>query len=160
LDSAGRIQITPEDKRAFVDALIGNTRMQARFSLFDGKFQFVIRNRTYEEARAALYFASSEAFGQPESQTVFSMRLRAMLMSMQVAELNGTQYAPACELGSLFTTKTGDKPIPPPWRERVKDFEALPEALFEAIWQCIYEFESKYWTLVRESRNQDFWRPE
>ena len=160
LDSKGRTQITPEDKQAFVDAILANTRMQLKFSLFGGKLNFTIRSRTYEETRAAMHFASDEARGTFESQTVFSMRLRAMLMAMQVAEFNGTQYPTAGELGNLFTVKVDGKPIPPPWLKQTKTFEDLPEAVFEAVWQCIYEFEVKYWTLVRNSRNQDFWLPE
>lgn len=160
VDAQKHVKITPADKQAFVDAIIANGRMTADYSFFNNKFGITIRSRTYEEARAAMHFASSEARSTTQSRSEFDMRLRAMLMSMQVAWINGVQYKPASELGPLFRTTGEDgKPVDPPWLARVSDFENLPEAVFEAVWQCIFEFESKYWTMMRNARNQDFWLP-
>jgi hypothetical protein len=154
------ITISPDDKQRFIEAVLSNSRMTADFSFFGGKMNFKIRNRTYEEARAAMHFASEESRKTTESRTGFSMRLRSMLLALQVAEFNGVAYAPAQEDGSLFSVYEGGTIVRPKWLERTQIYEALPEAVFEAVWQCLYEFEAKYWTLVRNSRNQDFWRPE
>ncbi len=153
------IEVTPVDKAKFVDAVLTNSRFKANYSFFGGKFTFTLKNRTYEEARAAMLAATKDGiFG--ENRTLFVLRLRLMLMCMQVDMLNGTAYPDAETLGSLVPVFEDGKTVPPKWMDRVKIFSELPEAVFEAMWQCVHEFETKYWTLVRHSRDQDFWRPE
>jgi len=159
VDSSGRIDITPEDKSRFVTSVLTGDRMKSSFSFFGGKLSFTIKNRSYEEARAAMVMAvKGGAFG--EANTLFTLRLRLMLMCMQVDEFNGVKYPDADTLGPLMPVYEGGETKQPKWLERVQVFGHLPEAVFEAVWQCIYEFEQKYWTLVRHSRDQDFWRPE
>jgi len=159
VDAKRNVEITPVDKQAFVDSVVSNSRMTASYSFFGGKLTFKIRSRTYEESRAAIHFAYDEMGGKAVAQSEFSMRLRAMLMSLQIAEMNGVVYDEAEKLGPLFSKLEGITVIRPKWLERVVLFERLPEAVFEAVWQCVYEFESKYWTLMRNARNQDFWLP-
>lgn len=156
---SGAVEITPEDKRSFIDAILTNGRMKIRYSLFGGKLSFVVKNRTYDEARAALSAASRKEFGGDDLQISFAMRIRLMLMAMQIDELNGVSYPDADSLGPLLPVVGVNGLEKPKWLARIEVLGKLPEAMFEAIWQCIYEFESKYWTLVRHSRDQDFWLP-
>lgn len=160
VDSQKNIKITPEDKSGFVDAVLTGSRMKMPFSFFGGKLAFTIKNRTYEEARAAMTMAARKGAGLGELNTVFTMRLRSMLMCMQIDEFNGEKFEDAETLGPLMPVYKDGETKDPAWMERLNFFGRLPEAVFEAVWQCIYEFEQKYWTLVRHSRDQDFWRPE
>ena len=95
-----------------------------------------------------------------ELRSLFSLRLRLMLMALQIDELNGVSYPDADTLGPLMPVYVDKKLVQPAWLDRLGIIGKLPEAVFEAIWQCLYEFELKYWTLVRHSRDQDFWLPE
>lgn len=159
VDSAGRIEITPDDKSRFITAVLTGERMKTSFSFFGGRLSFTIKNRSYEEARAAMSMAVKGGTFN-ESSTLLTLRLRLMLMCMQVDEFNGVKYPDADTLGPLMPVYENGETKQPKWFERIQVFGQLPEAVFEAVWQCIYEFEQKYWTLVRHSRDQDFWRPE
>lgn len=154
----GEVKITPEDKARFIDCVLTNGRMKTQYSFFGGRLQFTIKNRTYDESRAAMIMATKVT--ESNYRTPFTLNLRLMLMCMQVDELNGTSYKDADKLGPLLPENQGLEVKDPPWLARAKVFGALPEAVFEAIWMCIYEFETKYWTLARHSRDQDFWLPE
>jgi len=155
---SGKVELTPVEKAAFVDAVLSNGRMKLNFSLLGGRFNFTVKNRTYEEARAAVAMAQKQSV-LGEMRSLFSMRLRLMLMCFQIDEMNGVSYPDADTLGPLLQTYVDNKLVQPKWLERLDVFGKLPEAMFEAVWACIREFELKYWTLVKHSRDQDFWLP-
>lgn len=159
INLTGRVEITPDDKSKFIAAVLSGERMKSSFSFFGGKLTFTIKNRSYEEARAAMSMAVKGGTFN-ESSTLLTLRLRLMLMCMQIDEFNGVKYPDADTLGPLMPVYDNGETKQPKWLDRLSVFGRLPEAMFEALWQCIYEFEQKYWTLVRHSRDQDFWRPE
>lgn len=150
------LEITPEEKAAFIDALISGKRYTQRMSLFGGQVSVVIRSRTAAETHALYaYIRHMLAGGGEDGLGVVEGDIAYVPLVAQVAELNGTAFP---EMKSPLTfTESGDNEVPPGWYEDFKAWKAKPEGLTSALISCVQLFEYKYWTMTREAANKNFW---
>jgi len=160
------VVVTEDDRNEFIESLIDNTRYTRPFSIFGGRVSGVIRSRTADESRALMNEAQRRAHtGEVLSDADYSDIFRKAVLRLQVAELNSVQYPPAAApLMAQFdfqATEDDKEVIPPAWYdEAVKVWGSKQEGLVTAIYGEVMKFEFKYWTLVENSADQDFWNPE
>lgn len=155
---AVEIDITPDDKEAFTAALIGNTRMTLSMTRLGGKCTVVIRSRTVRETDAIIKQLQRESrAGKFNAQMDQTIRLRTLVMAFQVAELDGVEYASPEE--PLIETVTDAGTTPPAWVARADAWYDRGDAMNAIIWNCVQEFEDKYWMMTENAANADFWQP-
>jgi len=156
--ASATIDITPADKAAFTDALITNTRMTIKTQRVGGRYTLAIRSRTVRETDAVIRQLQLEARkGLFTSTMDQKLRIRSMLMVFQVAELNGVEYSVPSE--PLCHTVTDAGEVPPTWLERADAWYNLGDAPHAIIWECVQDFEDKYWIMVEQAKSADFWQP-
>lgn len=151
------LMISPEEKSAFVDAMITGARYTHRFSLFGGRVSVLVRSRTAAETHA-MYSYIRYTLAEKEGENVYSRiegDMAYIPLVAQIAEVNGTAY-PEMK-GPLTFEESGGKVVEPGWYEDFKAWKAKPEGLTSALISCVQLFEYKYWTMTKEATNKNFW---
>lgn len=158
LSAMPTVTTTEEDRAAFVDALITGGRYCRPFSLFGGQLTGVLRCRSAEESEAiAGWMAAGIKEKRFEIAMDYSLELRNILLAAQVKQLGGTEFL---ELRTpLRRTQAGADMIQPGWSDQAKYWSTVPEAIMGAVYEEIRSFERKYWTMIENAANQDFWSP-
>jgi hypothetical protein len=158
----GKVELTPADKTAFLEALVSDDRFELPFSLFDGKLTGVFRSRLNCETRAILNEMRRQlSAGDIPTEIEYTTRFRHALLRFHLKELNGEEYKIPEVLGAVVTSEDGEKKVtPPPWVEEAHTFFKGHEAKTAALYNALCVFEGKYWTLVENANNQDFWQTE
>lgn len=152
------IVITPEDKAAFIDSVVNNTRFERDYSLFGGKLTVTIRSVTADEVNALASWAFKKAVDDPTWH--MSGQGRKHLLAAQVAKFNGTVIPPLKE--PLFPTLDGDgKTVKNPgWVESASFWTDKGAAVVDAIINCIADFDRRYSTLCKKAEDSNFWAPD
>ena len=151
------IVITVDDKVAFIDSVVNNTRFERDYSLFGGKLKFTIRSITAEEANALATWAFKKAMADPTWH--MSGRGRKHLLSAQVAKYNGMDIPPLKQ--PLFETLEDDgKTVKEPgWVNAASFWDNKGTAVIEALMGCIADFDLRYSTLCKKAEDENFWAP-
>lgn len=152
------VTVTAADRDAFLDALVTGDRYVQPFSLFNGRITGKLRCRSQAESYAVMQQLNRECReGGVTNALEYSTRLRDMLLAAQVQELNGTEYT---ELAApLLQTVDSGKQIKPAWLAQVAYWEAKNEGLIAALYVELKKFERKYWLMVDNADDQNFWNP-
>ena len=150
--------ITDKDREAFLDAMVSGNRFVLPFELFNGKVKGCFRSRTQAETNANISYLSYECRKEKIVTGIeYSNRLRNMLLATQVMELNGIAFI---ELKApLLRTQDGEKTIEPGWLDQVTYWEKQNDGLVNAIYKELQVFERKYWVMVDNAKDQNFWNP-
>lgn len=152
------IVITAEEKVAFVDAVVGNTRYTRDYSLFGGKVTFTLRSMTSEEVQALAAWIVKKGTTDPTAQ--LSGKYKKYLLAAQVARFNGVDMAPL--EAPLFETleKDGKTTVQPGWIERCSYWDAQSTGLVQAMLGCVADFDIRYSTLCSKAEDENFWHPD
>lgn len=153
---AKKIKISKEQKDQFCTSLIENSRYTEIFELFGGKFTVEIRSRTLEETQAIedylRYIVSTGQISEIHEYTAFTQRA---LLTAQVSKINGVAYE-TLKL-PLHQVESENGKSEPGWLEQTKMWLSKPDALSAVIIQCIIEFEARYWFMVANAHDTNFW---
>jgi len=153
------LDITPEEKHIFLDALVSNSRFVLPFSLFNGRYTGEFRTRTQAESYAIFQLVNKELrVGGIENQMGYSMRLRNMLFAAQIKQLNGVDYAEIME--PLLPIVAGDTITAPGWIAQTKIWDAMNDGLLKVLHEELRKFEYKYRTMLENANDQNFWKAE
>jgi hypothetical protein len=76
-----------------------------------------------------------------------------------VRNLNGLEFPILAKPLLRVVTKPGDEDNDPAWVDQVAVWADKDEGLVTAIFEEIKLFEIKYWTMVSNAKNQNFWKP-
>ena len=154
-----QVVITPDDKEAFIDALVSGKRLVLYFMRCGKRINVAIRSRTVPETQAILQQLKREIdAGTIVTQTDYTTRLRAMMMAAQVVDCNGTHGDPLKE--PLFQmVGTDGKLVDPAWLGQAQYWNGVSDGLQAVVWSCLQEFEDKYWIMVDDARDANFWSP-
>lgn len=155
-----KITVSPEDKANFLQAIVTGCRFSSSYRVFGGGVTCTFRSRRQDEAIAIFNRMAKElSTGALRSGAEQVAHIRYMLLACQLSELNGVKFdemaAPLNE-----TVDNDGKVTPPGWTGKAAYFEGLPEGLVTALFGQLCEFESKYWTMVNNAQDQNFWKPE
>jgi hypothetical protein len=154
-----KVEITQPERDLFLDAVVTGKRFRLSYTLFDGRYTVVFRSRSQAETQALTAQLMHEMRTSPNLSAEFQYgaRLRCMLLAAQVDSINGTAYT---ELATpLLRTVDGDKITEPGWLAQANGWQQAAEGLTVAIYAALQEFERKYWTMVENARDQNFWKP-
>ncbi len=152
------VTITDGDRQSFLDALISGERYHRPFSLFGGKVQGILRCRSAQESEAIANWISSNLNAQKYGTAMaYAVDLRNALMAAQVQRLNGTEFVEFNK--PLFRTQDGATTTPPGWIVQAERWGLQPEAILGGLYEELRTFERKYWTMIENAANQDFWVP-
>ena len=156
-----QVTITDEDRNTFLDALVSGERYIRRFSLFDGRVKGKLRCRSTEESEAiASWFNHGLREAKWKSPLEYAIALRNGLLASQVLELNGVRYPTlATPLYRTPDPAAPDKYIDPGWLATAAAWSQKPEPIVAAIYEELRRFERKYWTMVSNATDQNFWHP-
>ena len=148
--------ISPEEKSAFIEALVTGERYTQTVDIFGGKMHVMLRSRTAEETHAMYsYIRHVLSSDVQDGMGVVEGDMAYVPLVAQIAEINGTKYP---EMKAPLTFEmSGGKEVPPGWLEDLKAWKSRPEALTSALISCIQLFEYKYWTMTKEASNKNFW---
>ena len=152
------VVIDDADREAFLTALVSGNRFELPFSLFNGKIAGKFRSRLQAETNATISYISHECRKERIITGIeYTNRLRNMLLATQVAELNGTAFLPL--KAPLLRTMDGEKVIEPGWLDQVTYWEKQNDGLVNALYRELQIFERKYWVMVENAKDQNFWNP-
>ena len=152
------VTITEEQKNAFLTCLVTGERYKETFNLFNGKLIAVIRCRSAEETDAIMTKMSRDAvLGSIKSDYEYSSEMRILMLVAQVERVNDTIYTEMKK--PLLQMADGENIIPPGWLEDYSSWRQKPEVLLSALGTAVAEFEARYWKMVSEAKNINFWQP-
>lgn len=153
-----QIKITPEEKVAFVDALVGNERFKLSYDLFGGKAKIVVRSMTFEETRALSEWCVRNAPKDIGGQ--ISGKFRRFMLCAQIEMYNGTKMSNLAE--PLFETldKDGKTVTEPGWLKQADFWDGMPTAVISALSKCVADFNRKYDYLISKAEDANFWNPD
>jgi len=147
--------ITNTEKSTFIDAMITGERYRQSYSIFGGKVNIIIRSRTNKETQAMYAYIRHELSQDGGNLTLLEGDMQYMLLLAQVEEVNGTKYP---EMKTPLTyVESGGSTQEPGWVADLNAWKNRPEGLVSAIINRIQLFEYKYWTMVKEASNKNFW---
>ena len=156
--STEKVTLTEGERNAFLEALVSGKRYEHKFVIFDGKIRGKIRCRSTEESEAvAAWLNGGIQDGRYKIALDYSLDIRNILLTAQVAELNGIRYNEMAK--PLFRTQSGETVQPPGWLKDVSTWTKQPEPVIAAVYEELRLFEKKYWTMVGHARDQNFWQP-
>ena len=162
------IELTPEDKAAFIEAMVKGSRFERPFSLFGGRLTGVLRSRTSMESVAILKELGRQLTSIAYmTEQEYSTLLRLAMIKAQLKELNGVIYSEMTE--PLMAQSIVTRPLDGIGKEEVKapawfdemqvQFGKKDEGRYAAVYREIRLFEKKYWVLVEHAKDQNFWSP-
>jgi hypothetical protein len=164
IDLPDEVEVTPEDKDAFLDALIGNVRFERPFSVFGGKMHGILQNRLNRESRALLAEIRRRWDDQELTTMVeYSSKFRYAVLRFQLKEFQGKELTKIeGPLKAQLKVEDGEaKTIPPDWMEEAEViFGDMNDGVLAALYEQLMLFERKYWAMVKNAANQNFWNPE
>jgi hypothetical protein len=152
------VVITDSDREAFLEAMVSGNRFMLPFELFNGKVKGRFRSRTQIETNASISYLSYECRNEKIVTGIeYSNRLRNMLLAAQVMELNEVGFV---ELKApLLRTVNGKDVVEPGWLDQLTYWENQNDGLVNAIYKELQIFERKYWVMVDNAKDQNFWNP-
>lgn len=148
--------ITPDDKQAFISAMLTGDRYYRECSLFGGNVKAVIRSRTTRETQAMYSYIRHMLAQRTHAVSTLEGDMQYLLLLVHVEELNGVKFPTMKE--PLNFTETAGKLEEPGWLQDLKTWKERPEGLTSALINRIQLFEFKYWTMVKEASNKNFWK--
>ena len=153
------IEITAEDKKVFLDAIVQGERFERPFSIFGGKLTGRIRSRLRIETRAiATLIRTRMDAGTVKSQAELEAVQRPAMLATQISELNGTTY-PELPEPLLPAMGADGNMVAPGWYTLLDKWMRRDDSVVEALFKEIRKFEFKYWTMTDMADDQDFWLP-
>jgi hypothetical protein len=153
-----KVTLTKEDKNAFIEALLGNTRFTRPFSLYGGKITGVFRSRTAKEHDAiVVHLAKLIRTNEIRNDSQYYRHMRASVLAAQVQLFNGAE----CEelAAPLYE---GDAGIPQGWigqYERWLNRDDVTPGLCGPLFVELQKFERKYWALIAGADDANFFNP-
>ena len=152
------VTVTPEEKMAFLDAVIGNTRFTKTYSLFGGRITVKLRSLTLDELNAMAAWAFKQAVADPSWH--LSGRGRKYALAAQVEMFNGVELHPLET--PLFETLESDGKTtkPPAWVNRDSYWDDKGAGVVDAILNCLADFNNRYRVLYSKAQDENFWNPD
>lgn len=152
------LEIRPDEKDAFVESLLTGSRHYQTYTIFGGRIKVTIRSRTIAETQAMYAYMRHTLTKDASGLATLEGDMSYLLLAAQIDELNGTKY-PEMQEPLTFIEKDG-KEYEPGWLGCLNTWKAKPEGLTNALINRVQLFEYKYWTMVSEASNRNFWTPE
>lgn len=154
----GPVTITSEDKVAFIDSIVSNSRFEKTYTTFGGKITVTFRSLTSDESSALGAYIIKHGTEHPAEQ-LSGMYIK-FLLSASVSRINGTEIPPMAQ--PLFETvgKDGHTIVPQGWLSSASYWEGKPIAVTQAVCKCLNKFNQLYSALCAKAEDENFWNPD
>lgn len=160
------VDITEEDREAFLHAIVTGDRYERPFTLFGGKLTGVFRCRKIAESDGIIAWLSHCVnSGKADARIEYLTLMRNAILAAQVKSLRGIVSEDFPELKEPYgPTRVadgdkGDRVEAPGWVAMADSWGNRPEALVTALHNELQLFERRYWAMVMDAGNQNFWNP-
>lgn len=158
-----KIDITEEDRDAFLQAIVTGDRYERSFSLFGGKLTGTFRCRKIAESDGIIAWITHCVNSKKIDVRIDYLTLmRNALLVAQVKSLRGLINEDFPEMAQPYSpTRSADGKtlVDPGWVAAADAWGARPEALVTALHNELQRFEKRYWAMVVDAANQNFWNP-
>jgi hypothetical protein len=152
------IELTEDDKNAFLDALVSGDRFRRTVSAAGGRLVLVFRSRTEEETNAILtHLARLAQDGTVPNGTSYGLMLRSALLAAQVQRMNDIEFPELA--GPMYRTVVNGKTVEPAWIPAMSHWNSLQAGTVAIVYRLLQAFEDKYWALVAGATDQNFFSP-
>ena len=152
------VVISADDKVAFIDAVVSNTRFTKDYSLFGGRIKLTIRSLTSDEVNALATWSAKQGTNDPAG--LVAGKYRKYLLAAQVSMLDGVEMPPLEEPLYEHLGSDGKTIEPPGWIGRCSFWDNMGFGQFQAILGCIGDFDMIYSTLCSKAEDSNFWSPD
>ena len=158
-----KIDITDDDRDAFLRAIVTGGRYERSFSLFGGKLTGVFRCRKIAESDGIIAWITHLVNSQKiDARVEYLTLMRNALLATQVKSLRGIVSEDFPELVAPYAPTRSDDGktiIEPGWVPLANAWGERPEALVTALHAELSKFEQRYWAMIMDASNQNFWNP-
>jgi len=161
-----KVDITEDDREAFLKAIVTGERYERPFSLFGGKLTGTLRCRKIAESDGIIAWLSHCVNkGKADARIEYLTLMRNAMLAAQVKSLRGMVSEDFPELKEPYgPTRVadgdkGDRIVEPGWVAMAESWGGRPEALVTALHNELQLFEKRYWAMVMDAGNQNFWNP-
>jgi len=158
-----KIDISEEDREAFLRALVTGGRYERPFSLFGGKLTGVFRCRKVAESDGIISWMSHCVnVKKTNARIEYLTLLRNAALAAQVKSLRGMVSEDFPEMPAPYgptRSEDGKEVVEPGWLGLADAWGARPEALVTALHNELQKFEKRYWAMIADAGNQNFWNP-
>lgn len=158
-----KIDISEEDREAFLQALVTGGRYERPFSLFGGKLKGVFRCRKIAESDGIIaWLTHCINSKQVEVRVEYLTMMRNALLAAQVKSLRGIISEDFPEFAAPYgpmRSADGGAVEAPAWVKAANAWGERPEALVTALHAELNLFERRYWAMIMDASNQNFWNP-
>ena len=153
------VEITEEEREAFIDAMVRGDRFCLPFSITGGRITGKIRSRKHKETTVILSQIQREIRDQSITVDVeYMSRLRSMTLAAQIESYNDEEEA-VLAAPLAWTRDSAGVLQPPGWLKQTDHWDNIDEGLAILLHEEVRKFEVKYWMLVRQAEDQNFWKP-
>ena len=159
LFSDEEVEITPDDKAAFIEALVHGKRFTQTHTLFGGSITVEFRSRSIKESEGiADWINLNLRDGKFNGPLAMSLTLRNCLLAAGIQRIDSEEFA---ELAAPFTVinDSEGKRNDPGWLKQADAWRDRSEVVVSGIYNALKVFERKYWTMVFHANDQNFWHP-
>jgi hypothetical protein len=157
------IDITEEDRDAFLQAIVTGSRYERAFSLFGGRLKGVFRCRSIGESDGIIAWLTHCVNAKKlDARVEYLTTMRNAILAAQVKSLRGMVNEDFPELPGPYAptrSEDGESLIEPGWVKAAEAWGKRPEALVTALHNELQKFEKRYWAMVVDAGNQNFWSP-
>ena len=158
-----KVDISEADRDAFMQALVTGERYERPFSLFGGKLSGVMRCRKIAESDGIIAWVSHCVNTKKvDARIEYLTLMRNALLAAQVKSLRGLINEDFPEMAAPYAptrTEDGKDVKEPGWLSAADSWGERPEALVTALHNELQRFEQRYWAMVMDANNQNFWNP-
>lgn len=157
------VEVTAEDRAAFLDAIVTGGRYERSFSLFNGRLTGTFRCRSTAESDGIITWVGHLLNENKLTSNVeYMSAIRNATLAAQVKSLRGLVNEDFPELPApLAPTRASDgkSVLAPGWIGVADSWYERPEAITTAVYAALQRFEQVYWAMVTNAANQNFWSP-
>lgn len=152
------VTITAEDKVAFLDSVVSNSRFEKKYKLFGGKISLRVRSLTADESQAIAAWALRHSADNPGDQ--MAGRFLKHVLAAQIASFNGVEMPPMAE--PLYETldKDGKTVSPVGWLNQGDFWDRQGFGVVQAVRGCVNSFDRLYAALCSRAEDENFWNPD
>lgn len=155
-DDLSSVEITDDEKQAFIDAVVSGGRYRNTVTIFGGRVVLGLRARTVGESEAIdSYIRRRVSDGTIKVGVEYSDNMRLCLLVSDVERL-GDEVFPEMSK-PLMAVSTPDGVVEPEWTKMLDVWRSKPEGLVNAILPEIFKFEVKYGEMVKHGSDENFW---
>lgn len=160
-----KVTLTPTEKTLFLESIVTGGRFELPFSIFNGKLTGTFRSRNNRESDAQLAELQRRCMvGDIVTDAEYVSAFRSCSLRFQLSYLRGSEMETPSEPlvhQTVFDEKGEAQSMEPTWfDEGVNLFKDEPDGVVAALYKQLLIFERKYWTMVKNAENQNFWNPE